>query len=257
VAGDGFIMVGDAACFVDPLFSSGVHLALSAGILGAAYVTTALNDAELGAAAAPVYQQLYYTQYDRFHEMARLFYSSNRTVESYFWEARRILGDADGQYSPRQDFIRAVAGQPPQGYERVVLARGDLPEGFADSLARAEGDLASRRARLTLIGSRLVTAAPRLAPDASVVRQPVLGEDEFVWGSVLTSARRPEGVPCSPVVADLLRRIDGRTSVGALIAAVSGRHPAQPADRLRHSLLFAVETLFVDGAIDELRMAPW
>jgi hypothetical protein len=256
VAGEGYVLVGDAACFVDPLFSSGVHLALSAGVLGAAYVTTALKDPVLGAAASPVYQQLYYTQYERFHEMARLFYSSNRTVESYFWEARRLLGDGEGPYSPRQDFIRAVAGQPPQGYERAVLARGHLPQGFTDSLARAEGDMAARRARLTLIGGRLADAVPRLAADAAIDRRPVLGDDEFVWGSVLTSARRPEGVPCSPVVTDLLGRIDGRRSVGALIGAVSARYPAQPAARLRQSLLFAVETLFVEGAIDELRMAP-
>ena len=98
VVGDGFILVGDAACFVDPLFSSGVHLALSAGILAAAYVTTALKDPALAVAAAPVYQELYYSHYNRFHEMAKLFYSSNRTVESYFWEARRILGDSGGSY---------------------------------------------------------------------------------------------------------------------------------------------------------------
>ena len=35
VVGDGYILVGDA-CFVDPLFSSGVHLALMAGVLAAA-----------------------------------------------------------------------------------------------------------------------------------------------------------------------------------------------------------------------------
>ncbi len=127
VVGDGFVLVGDAACFVDPLFSSGVHLALSAGVLGAAYVTTALKDAKLAAAAGPVFQELYYTQYERFHEMAKLFYSSNRTTESYFWEARRILGESGEGYTPRQDFIRAVAGQPPQGYERAVLAQGELP----------------------------------------------------------------------------------------------------------------------------------
>jgi flavin-dependent dehydrogenase len=32
VVGDGYILVGDAACFVDPLFSAGVHLALTAGV---------------------------------------------------------------------------------------------------------------------------------------------------------------------------------------------------------------------------------
>ena len=39
---DRAILVGDAACFVDPLFSSGVHLALSGGVLAAAYAVTSL-----------------------------------------------------------------------------------------------------------------------------------------------------------------------------------------------------------------------
>ncbi len=252
VAGPRFVLVGDAACFVDPLFSSGVHLALSAGLLGAAYVTTALKDPALAAAAGPVYQQLYYTQYDRFHEMARLFYSSNRTAESYFWEARRILGEGEGPYSPRQDFIRAVAGQPTQGYERAVLARGELPEGFAAGLARAEGDMTSRRDRLSLLASGLPDAVPGLAGDVAIERRPVLGEGEFVWGTVLTSGRRPEGVQLSPLVADLLRRVDGRQTVEELITSVVAPYPAASASRLRPSLLFAIQTLFVEGAIDKL-----
>jgi FAD-dependent halogenase len=46
--GDGWILVGDAACFVDPLFSSGVHLAMSAGTMAAAYVDCRLRDPVLG-----------------------------------------------------------------------------------------------------------------------------------------------------------------------------------------------------------------
>src|SRR5215510_13456049 len=87
VVGDGYILVGDAACFIDPLFSSGVHLALMAGVLAAAYVTTVLKDPSMQAAAGRVYKELYYKEYDHFRAMAQLFYSSNRTVESYFWEA--------------------------------------------------------------------------------------------------------------------------------------------------------------------------
>ena len=51
VVGDGYILVGDAACFVDPLFSSGVHLACMSGVLAAAYVTTALKDPSMQEAA--------------------------------------------------------------------------------------------------------------------------------------------------------------------------------------------------------------
>ena len=88
--GPGYIIAGDAACFVDPLFSSGVHLALMSGVLAAAYVTTALNDPTMAGDAGQVYQELYLKEYNQFREMARLFYSSNLSAESYFWEARRI-----------------------------------------------------------------------------------------------------------------------------------------------------------------------
>ena len=252
VVGDGFILVGDAACFVDPLFSSGVHLALSAGVLGAAYVATALKDPKLAAAAAPVYQELYYTQYERFHEMAKLFYSSNRTTESYFWEARRILGEGADAYSPREDFIRAVAGQPPQGYERVVLAQGELPQPFIDGVRRTESDLAARQARLTEAGDALSGAVPRLAADAKIAPKPVLGPDEFEWGYVLTSNTRPEGVACSGPVAELLRRIDGRRTVAKLIQSMTATYPRDARARVSEQLLFAVRTLYVEGAIEEL-----
>ena len=106
-------MTGDAACFVDPLFSSGVHLALMSGVLASAYVTTALNEPSLAEEAGQVYQEIYLKEYNQFREMARLFYSSNLSAESYFWEARRIT--EKDQYSPRHSFIQAVAGQPARG----------------------------------------------------------------------------------------------------------------------------------------------
>jgi len=105
VVGEGYILAGDAACFVDPLFSSGVHLALSAGVLAAACVTSALRDPTLRGPAGQVYKELYYRQYGHFRELAKLFYASNRSVESYFWEARRILG-ADESLSPRQAYVK-------------------------------------------------------------------------------------------------------------------------------------------------------
>ena len=47
-------LAGDAGCFVDPLFSSGVHLALMSGVLAAAYVTTALKEPDMREPAGKV-----------------------------------------------------------------------------------------------------------------------------------------------------------------------------------------------------------
>ena len=46
--GDGYILVGDAAAFIDPLFSSGVMMAMSCAALAAEVVHAWLDDRELG-----------------------------------------------------------------------------------------------------------------------------------------------------------------------------------------------------------------
>ena len=163
VVGPGWIICGDAACFIDPLFSTGVHLALSSGLMAAAYVATALADGELAAAAGPEYQRLYSKQYSHFRELARLFYASNRTIESYFWEVRRVL--RDDSLTPREAFVRATAGQSVKGYERVVLERGELPPTSSTAvraLEQAQSDRA-QRARELLASPRAGDLVPVLA----------------------------------------------------------------------------------------------
>ncbi len=254
LAGEGFVLAGDAACFVDPLFSSGVHLALSSGVLAAAYVTSALKDPELGRAAAAVYSGQYRQQYQHFRELAQLFYASNRTVESYFWEARRLTG-GDAATPARLAFVRAVAGQPPAGYERAVLAQGDLPRSFAEAVSAVERARVGRAAAFDrrFAGERrdrLLTAAPVLAGGVRLERKPVAGEGEFVWGQVIVTPARPEGVPASDLVALAVARIDGRRTVAELFERLGDHVPADVIARLRPRIVEALRLLHVEGAIE-------
>ena len=192
--GPNFVMTGDSACFVDPLFSSGVHLALMSGVMAAAYATTALKASDSGDSllldsSGKVYQELYYKEYNQFREMARLFYSSNLTSDSYFWEARRIV-EQDGQqseFSPRQSFIQAVAGQPPRGYERVVLDRGEAPANFVSSVRAVESERVRRTEWLKALRSDpqrdwLLPSIPRLSTGTAAARRPVLAERRVRMG---------------------------------------------------------------------------
>jgi len=43
MSGDGYLMIGDAFAFIDPVFSSGVHLAMNSGTLGASVVDAYLR----------------------------------------------------------------------------------------------------------------------------------------------------------------------------------------------------------------------
>ena len=258
LVGDGYILVGDAACFIDPLFSSGVHLALSSAVLASAYVTSALRTPELRGPAAEVYTQLYMQQYHQFREMAALFYASNRTADSYFWEARRLLGGAGGgdAATPREAFIAAVAGQPPQGYERVVLERGDAPADFVQGVEEVERERAERERRAGALidqqwpdRSPLLDHIPLLADGVELERKPVVGEGEFEWGAVVSSPSRPQGAPISLVVARLLQSLDGqqtaRAAIDTMLQGVAEPQRAQ----LLPGLLTALRVLYVDGII--------
>ncbi|MXW23282.1 MAG: NAD(P)/FAD-dependent oxidoreductase [Chloroflexi bacterium] len=254
MVGPGYILVGDAACFIDPLFSSGVHLALTSGLAAAAYVGSVLQDPTLEGPAAEAYRSLYLGQYESFHRLAQLFYSSNRSAESYFWEARRI--SEEDAFTPRHAFVRMVAGQPPIGYERAVLDRGDAPSTFVSSVRAVEEERARRRAQLQATSPLAIAAfAPVLDPDERVERKPTLERDSFEWGFVLTSEGRPEGAPISVPVARLLRGADGQATIGQIVDQMAVEARLNPGQRqqLLEQMVVAVGILYVDGAVEELR----
>ena len=254
MVGPGYILVGDAACFIDPLFSSGVHLALTSGTVAAAYVSSVLKDPTLEGPAAEAYRDLYLGQYHSFHRLAQLFYSSNRSAESYFWEARQIA--EEDEFTPRHSFVRMVAGQPPVGYERAVLDRGDAPSTFVTSVREVEDERARRRAQLQASSPLAIAASiPVLDRDERLERKPTLERDSFEWGFVLTSEGRPEGAPVSIPVARLLRGADGQSTIGQIVdqMAVEARLNNAARRQLLDQMVVAIGILYVDGAVEELR----
>lgn len=252
VAGPGWVLVGDAACFVDPLFSSGVHLAMSSAFLAAAHIRASRRDARLGELTALAYRDLYGTQYRHFHEMAKLFYSSNRTSDSYFWEARRIVG-ADEEYSPRHAFIRAVAGQPPQGYERVVVDRGEAPAEFLENVQAVEDLRVERRLEVEALGASVLERIPVVASDVRVEVRPALVGRDFELSHVVVSEARPHGTPVSPFVAALLRALDGEQTLAAVVEALTTGAEGQRA-QAEQAGREAVALLYVDGVLDDLAL---
>ena len=254
MVGPGYILVGDAACFIDPLFSSGVHLALTSGHVAAAYVSSVLQDPTLEGPAAEAYRDLYLGQYHSFHELAQLFYASNRSAESYFWEARRI--SEEEAFTPRHAFVRMVAGQPPIGYERAVLDRGDAPPTFVSSVRAVEDERARRREQLQASSPLAIAASvPVLDADERLERKPTLERDSFEWGFVLTSEGRPEGAPVSLPVARLLRGADGRSTIGQIVDQMAAEARLNPNQRrqLLEQMVVAIGILYIDGAVEDLR----
>ncbi len=108
--GDGYLLAGDAACFIDPVFSTGVHLASMAGYLSARAI-----EAMLGSTAVPVaealaeYDRRYRTAFERYRRFLYFFYDHHADPDSYFWTARKIL-NPEGSLEARTAFVRLMSG---------------------------------------------------------------------------------------------------------------------------------------------------
>ena len=84
-AGPGWLMVGDAACFTDPILSGGVDFAIRGGC------NAALAILRGGHAAMNGYQEQLNKEYRAYLRLARYWYANNRAVEGLFWEMRRHI----------------------------------------------------------------------------------------------------------------------------------------------------------------------
>lgn len=86
----GMALVGDAACFIDPVFSTGVHLATYSGLLAARSVNTIFDGTADEQAAFDEFEGRYRREYEVFHEFLTAFYDMRQHESSYFWRARSV-----------------------------------------------------------------------------------------------------------------------------------------------------------------------
>jgi len=73
-ATDGLLLVGDAFCFLDPVFSSGVMLALKSGVLAADHVHEAILANDLSAARFSEYARILRTGVENMRKLVYAFY---------------------------------------------------------------------------------------------------------------------------------------------------------------------------------------
>lgn len=88
-------LCGDAACFVDPLFSQGVHLATYSAMLAAAAIGHLLEQGEDYESVQRWYEQSYRAVYGQYHKFLCAFYSENEQPDSRFWSSRKLAGSSD------------------------------------------------------------------------------------------------------------------------------------------------------------------
>jgi FAD-dependent halogenase len=109
MSGPGFVQVGDAAAFIDPLFSTGVMLAMQSAASAARAVNNIRDEPDLEGSIRQSYEDKYRTFLDSVISFVRFFYDPSRKIFEYFDEARKLVDPMEHRQA-REDFIFLVSG---------------------------------------------------------------------------------------------------------------------------------------------------
>lgn len=110
VAGPGWMSVGDAAGFIDPVLSTGVMLALHSA-WDAARTLGAILGGEPEAQALSRYTEHHAEMFEDLLRMVRFYYQQNLHRDDYFWESKRILTGRDAlSPAPQKAFVLLTSG---------------------------------------------------------------------------------------------------------------------------------------------------
>lgn len=107
--GPGWLAVGDAAAFVDPLLSTGVTLALRGGATAATALNLMLDEPDTAAETGLRYEDSYRRFLVGILEFVRAFYDQRKSREEYFDDAQKIL-DRGAGLPANVDFVTLVSG---------------------------------------------------------------------------------------------------------------------------------------------------
>ncbi len=148
--GNGFLMVGDAARFVDPIFSSGVSVAMHSARFASQTIQAALESGDLSEAAFKPYENTLRTGVDIWYEFIRLYYKLLPLFTLFIQSEYRveILRLLQGEVFNREDVrvlnvMRRYIEVVEQNENHVFRGQlSDIP--IDDILKKAENDLNSQ-----------------------------------------------------------------------------------------------------------------
>ncbi|MFJ8582928.1 NAD(P)/FAD-dependent oxidoreductase [Micromonospora sp. NPDC093277] len=109
--GPGYVLVGDAACFLDPLLSTGVHLAQYSALLAAAAIGSTLRGEVVEDEAGSFFEHAYRRAYCRLLVLTTRLYRSYDGQQNYFWQAQRLLDADRPDAAPLRDFAEIITGR--------------------------------------------------------------------------------------------------------------------------------------------------
>jgi FAD-dependent halogenase len=170
----GLVLVGDAACFVDPVFSSGVHLATYSALLAARSINSVMANKVDETTAFHEFEQRYRREFGVYYQFLASFYDMHVSESSYFWSAKKVTKNS---HTELESFVELVGGV--SSGEAALAGAEPLAQHFkarAAEFANAVDKLVAdkEQSMLPLFKSSVVRQAMR--EGAQVQTRALLGE---------------------------------------------------------------------------------
>ncbi|BCK68045.1 FAD-binding protein [Streptomyces libani subsp. rufus] len=144
----GMVLAGDAACFVDPVFSSGVHLATYSGLLAARSINSVLSGEIDEQRSFDEFERRYRREYGLFYEFLVSFYDMHHDEQSYFWNAKKLTSTGATDIEAFVELVGgAASGDSALAGRRLASAADQLAKAV-DSVQEKGNDGADQPAPL-------------------------------------------------------------------------------------------------------------
>jgi FAD-dependent halogenase len=155
----GMLLVGDAACFVDPVFSTGVHLATYSALLAARSINSVMANLVDETVAFREFELRYRREFGVFYQYLMTFYDMHVNEESYFWSAKKITKSTSPELHAFVDLVGGISSG-----EAVFARAGALAEQFKEQSREFAGAVQEliaghEQSMLPVFGSAVVKEA--------------------------------------------------------------------------------------------------
>ncbi len=271
--GPGYLLVGDAAAFVDPILSTGVHLAMDGALKAALAINTSLTNAALTDRAMDWYEQEYQKSASDYLHMAQHWYHGHRSQTAWFSQAKSLVAP-ESNLSVRQAFIQLSGAYSPgiegqsdiklnplggfspgqlntmyENFETVVPADSAEPDSPSDPATAIRES--SKTGRVRNLGFSIPTLGPGISYD------PYMLEEDNLLAPCIQVVKHVDGIQrmqraLGEGYLHLLERVDGKTTVreiAAELATLPKLSTQGDTSELRGFITDAFKQLYQDGVL--------
>ena len=251
-AGRGWLSVGDAAQFVDPMWATGVANALNDGLLAAAVVEAVQKGRLSEEDALSYYQQVAAGRAEYLHAVVKFVYGANQLFgEHPFWQARHA------QLSQRPlslEILRKGGMDAFGGYFKAAFegmgVQGEIIQALSEGVQRRQ----RLRQPASELPANLLSWVPTVNPALTFRRGIIFTPEDgrLTEGLEIENAGDVRFISQSRMI-DALKRIDGRRTVEEVIGDVLLTVASEDRPSARLGLLLGMTGAHQEGILQAAR----